>query len=491
MVGISGTKLTPETISLFSDTHAGGLIVFRPNFESAKQFKQLISSLEQALGRELLVAVDHEGGRVIHLSEGVTIFPDNLVLGKTQNEEYARLQGEVEARELSRLWIDVNLSPTLDVLTENFSPNIGIRSYGKDSELVARLGSARIKSMQAGGVSACAKHFPGQGQSSTDAHLGLPVLETDWDELKRVHLKPFLAAMNAGVASVMSSHPVYPNLDPSKVPATFSKRIIRDFLRKEIGFRGVIFSDDLEMGALKNLCSIGTSAVKAVAAGHDMVLVCHDANNAREVYESLCSAYRKKELHLKNLEESVYRIKKIKKIRSVSETVFQEEKGKFVAELIARDGICSLDVFEHPCTVIFPRLSALADKIFIEKEMLDEEAYVRQLFNARLDRVVVVGIEPKDSEIDEACALASTSDSVIFFCFDAHLYPQTRKLLELIQVKSSNCAVVLLRDPYDREFVREGTVCVDTYGFRSVQIQQTLRQTWKNQIPSKASAIKS
>ena len=180
MIGVAGTEVTPEMIRVFQTTRAGGLIVFRPNFKSAKSFQKLLSDLETQLGRKLLVAVDHEGGRVIHLREGITVFPDNWALGNTGNADYAWRQGEIEARELRRLGIDVNLAPTLDVLTDTFSPNIGIRSYGKDPELVAKLGTARITAMQMNGISACAKHFPGLGASPLDPHLDLPVLSADW-----------------------------------------------------------------------------------------------------------------------------------------------------------------------------------------------------------------------------------------------------------------------------------------------------------------------
>jgi hypothetical protein len=123
-------------------------------------------------------------------------------------------QGLIEGRELRRLGVDVNFSPVLDVLTDRYSPNIGIRSYGKDPALVARYGAARIRGLQAAGVSACAKHFPGKGHAPVDAHLGLPVIDSDWSEMHAGHLPPFLAAMEAGVDCIMTSHPLYPRLDP-------------------------------------------------------------------------------------------------------------------------------------------------------------------------------------------------------------------------------------------------------------------------------------
>jgi beta-N-acetylhexosaminidase len=160
VIGIPGTRITPEIVRHFKELHAGGLILYRINFESPAQIKQLIADLEEALGRKLLVTADHEGGRVIMFRDGITVFPDNLALGVTGKVAWARRQGEIEAKELRRLGLDVNLGPVLDVLTEAYSPNIGIRAYGQDWRLVAAMGGARIAAMQQGGLSACAKHFP-------------------------------------------------------------------------------------------------------------------------------------------------------------------------------------------------------------------------------------------------------------------------------------------------------------------------------------------
>ena len=141
------------------------------------------------------------------LGQGTTIFPDNLAVGTAGDEAFPYRQGVFEARELRRLGVDLNFGPVLDVLTDRYSPNIGIRSYGKDPGLVARYGLARIKGMQKGGVSACAKHFPGKGHSPLDAHLRLPTIESTWAEMKATHLPPFHAAIADGIDSLMTSHP--------------------------------------------------------------------------------------------------------------------------------------------------------------------------------------------------------------------------------------------------------------------------------------------
>src|SRR6188474_2546488 len=274
--GLRGPDVTDADLRLFEETRAGGLILYRRNFEGPERLAGMLTQLESALGRRLLVTTDHEGGRIIMLGAGVTIFPDNLAAGTAGEVAFAKRQGLIEGRELRRLGVDVNFAPVLDVLTERYSPNIGIRSYGKDPELVGRLGAARIRGMQAAGLSACAKHFPGKGHAPVDAHLGLPVIDSDWAEMHAGHLPPFLAAMEASVDCIMTSHPLYPRLDPAaRMPASFSRLIVTDYLRGEVGYRGVIVSDDLEMGAIGELCPIGEATVRTAAAGHDLLLVCH------------------------------------------------------------------------------------------------------------------------------------------------------------------------------------------------------------------------
>src|SRR5436853_2952123 len=257
MLGLAGPDLRDEDVALFRETRAAGLILYRRNFETPERLARLLDGLEGALGRRILVSTDHEGGRIVMLGGATTIFPDNLAVGTAGEEAFAHRQGRVEARELRRLGVDLNLAPVLDVLTERYSPNIGIRSYGMDPAIVARYGAARIRRMKRDGLSACVKYFPGKGHAPLDAHLALPIIESTWAEMHMTHLSPFLEAIAAGVDCVMTSHPVYPNLDPARVPATFSRLIVEDYLRGELGFRGAIVSDDLEMGAIVQSCPVG------------------------------------------------------------------------------------------------------------------------------------------------------------------------------------------------------------------------------------------
>jgi beta-N-acetylhexosaminidase len=498
VIGIPGTEITPEIVRQFQDLHAGGLILYRRNFNSPPQLKKLIADLEEALGRRLLVTVDHEGGRVIMFRDGISVFPDNLTVGGAGKVDYARQQGEIEAKELRRLGVDVNLAPVLDVLTEAYSPNIGIRSYGNNWRKVAELGAARIAAMQQGGLSACAKHFPGKGHAPVDAHLGLPVINSTWQEMKALHLKPFVKAIDIGIDLVMSSHPYYPKLDPyPKMIATFSRRIIYDYLRSELGFKGVITSDDLEMGAVKVLCPIGEAGILATKAGHDLLLVCHTPQGQKEVYEKLLEAYKGQHLSLQELEASADRIQRLKsrrKQRFVGGEPGAEPAGASLAAQICRESVVVLQDERKllplqsggkSLGVIFPQFSRLDAWVMIEKEVLDEKEFVRLEFQkfGLAPEIQLVSFEPTEAEIQQAVTLAKYSDLTIFFCFDAHLYPANKNLLVAIQAAAKDLVVDLLRDPYDAEYIRKDAACLTDFGWRTCQIKAAIEKMCSSPLP--------
>ena len=491
VIGIPSQKVTIAIIRHFKELHAGGLILYRINFESTSQIKKLISNLEEAIEQKLIVTADHEGGRVIMFREGITVFPDNLAIGNTHNINVAQQQGMIEAKELRRLGIDINLGPVLDVLTTAYSPNIGIRSYGTNWKEVSQMGIARIQAMQKNGISACAKHFPGKGHAPVDAHLGLPIISSTWNEMEKIHLRPFIDAIQAGVDCIMSSHPYYPKLDPNPAHiATFSRKIIYDTLRKRLKFNGLIISDDLEMGAVKTMCSIGEAAIKATQAGHDLLLVCHDLNAQKEVFYSLLKAYENKTLSISELEESVERIQKIKQLRSN-----RFEKGKALPEKSGKDltkRICSqsITVLNQPqllgkkelknikISIFFPKFSFYDKKIMIEKEILNETSFLYKEFKKYNFKpsIQIVSIEPTDTEIKKAVRLALKSETILYFCFDAHLYPSNKKLLDALQSTKKNMITALLRDPYDIEFIHPKTACLTNFGWRVCQIQSIIQR---------------
>lgn len=252
----------------------GGVILFERNVEAPVQVAELAHDV-QALREELplWVSVDQEGGRVARLRTPFTVWPPMQLLGRSGDAGLARRFARALASELRAVGVTLDYAPVLDVHTNPRNPVIGDRALSDDPVVVARLGRVLVEELQAGGVAACGKHFPGHGDTAADSHHTLPVVEHPPDRIRAVELEPFRAAIQADVALIMTAHVSYPALDQEN-PATLSRVIVRDLLRRELGFGGVIATDDMHMKALAGDRTIANATVDAVAAGCDLVLLC-------------------------------------------------------------------------------------------------------------------------------------------------------------------------------------------------------------------------
>ncbi len=499
VLGIDGAKVTPQAVEIFRKTQAGGLILFKRNIASAESLRTLIVELEHVLGRRLLVMIDHEGGRVIHFGDGVTIFPDAQALGVSGREDWAHEQGEIEAVELGRLGIDMNLAPVLDVVTSRWNPAIGTRSYGRDAQLVGLLGAGRIRGMQSKGLSACAKHYPGLGEARYDPHHDLPTIQKNWKAMRQTDLIPFMRAIEAGVAAVMSSHPVYPELDPHpNLPATFSRRIIYDSLRLELGYKGLILTDDLKMGAITKTVSFGEGLPLAVKAGHDLLLVCSDPKAQLEAFDALLWSYKRKDLKTSDLEESVERIGQLKakrKERFSPGALKSEKAGGEVAREIAQAGVQIFSngngliplspawCLHHSFRVLFPDLGPITQERFLEFPLLEPESFLRRSFSQHgipLKKIEKVSIQPTPKERERIKENGQEDDLTLFFCWDAHLFSESRELLKDLQETGGRLVVILLREPLDCEWILPKTACLGAQGFRLVQIEAVLERLFSS-----------
>lgn len=290
-VGFPGPEVDSGLREMLTEG-VGGVILFARNATSAAQVGALSRDIRRAAaecGRPApFVSIDHEGGRVVRARDGFTAVPEMREIGAAGPAEAARV-GALFAQELRAAGIDVNFAPVVDVDSNPANPVIGARSFSSDPAAVGECASAFIRAMQAGGVAACAKHFPGHGDTHVDSHLDLPLLPHGLERLRRVELPPFRDAIAAGVACVMTAHVVFEALDPG-VPATMSAHAVDGLLRRELGFRGVIFSDDLEMKAIADRMPFGEACVRALEAGCDCLLVCHELDRQRAAIESIAGA---------------------------------------------------------------------------------------------------------------------------------------------------------------------------------------------------------
>ncbi|MCC6216341.1 MAG: beta-N-acetylhexosaminidase [Polyangiaceae bacterium] len=286
VVGFPGTELPSAVAEDLRAGALGGVIVFKRNLPTLEAAQALAAAARAAVpsGPPPLLAIDQEGGRVVRLPPPAFRPPPMREVGDTGDPEVARRMGRAIGESVAAAGFNLDFAPVLDVDSNPANPIIGDRSFGRDPERVARMALALAEGLAEAGVLACGKHYPGHGDTHEDSHLALPRVELDAARLYAVELLPFREAASRGLESLMSAHVVYDALDPG-VPATLSRRIASELLRGELGFRGVLFSDDLEMRALADRMEVEESAVRAVEAGCDALLVCSDlalAGRARE-----------------------------------------------------------------------------------------------------------------------------------------------------------------------------------------------------------------
>lgn len=279
MADIAAFRLTEEEKQRLLDPAVGGVILFRRNFQNIAQLKQLTAEIKSLRTPELIIAVDHEGGRVQRFIEGFTRLPAMNVLGQIWDKDGASAAetaagqvGRVLATELSACGIDLSFTPVLDLDWGN-CPVIGNRSFHRNPEAVTRLALALQKGLEKGGMKSCGKHFPGHGFVEGDSHLVLPEDRRSLSELETADLIPFRGMSREGMAAVMPAHVVYPQVDTK--PAGFSEIWLKQILRRDIGFKGVIFSDDLTMEGACGAGSIKERSRLSFEAGCDIILVCN------------------------------------------------------------------------------------------------------------------------------------------------------------------------------------------------------------------------
>ena len=316
VIGFPGTELDPEFKRLVKEYKIGNVILFQRNLKSMEQVKALCADIQELVRRETghdaFITIDQEGGKVTRLPGDGCNVPGAMATAATGEVENAEILAHITAKELKAVGVNFNLAPCMDINNNPENPVIGVRSYGDTAETVAAYGTAAFRGYRKGGVLSCAKHFPGHGDTAVDSHVGLPVIDKTMEELEALELKPFRAAMEAGIPAVMGSHILFPKLEPDNVPCTMSRRIITGVLKDRLGFPGLVVSDCMEMDAIKKYYGTVKGVVSAMAAGVDMVLVCHTAALQEESARAVLQAVEEGRLSGEEMRISAEKVVRLK-----------------------------------------------------------------------------------------------------------------------------------------------------------------------------------
>ncbi|WP_051592727.1 glycoside hydrolase family 3 N-terminal domain-containing protein [Thomasclavelia saccharogumia] len=331
------TKMNSQVQKVVEDYDFGAVIYFAQNIVETQQSFELSQALQEAATKDggipLIISADQEGGSVYRLGSG-TALPGNMALGATGSVEYAQAAGEIIGSELSVLGINTNLAPVVDVNNNANNPVIGLRSYSDDAELVGTLASATIKGLADYNVIGCAKHFPGHGDTATDSHYGLPVVDKSKEELMENELKPYEVAIDQGIEMIMTAHILYPQLDDTKIysnktgqeeslPATMSKKILTDLLKGEMGFEGIVCTDAMNMAGVSAIYDQVQAVKVAIAAGVDMICMpctlynLDDLKDLDAIIDGVVAAVESGEIPESRLDDAVTRILTVKENRGI------------------------------------------------------------------------------------------------------------------------------------------------------------------------------
>ena len=479
MVGFPGTAATREVIELIQRYHVGNIILFSRNVRDTQQVRSLAHQLQRA-AREaghthpLLIAIDQENGIVQRLGEAATLFPGNMALGAIGSTEIAYEVALATGHELKALGINMNLAPVIDVNNNAANPVIGVRSFGEDSQLVARLGSAMAKGYQDAGVISCLKHFPGHGDTAVDSHLALPLIPHSLERLEAVELVPFRSGIKAGAASVMVAHVAFPALTrDDALPATLSSAIIQGLLREKMGYEGVIISDCLEMRAISDTFGSELAAVMALQAGIDLVLVSHTATRQRGSFEAIREAALTGELSAQVVQQAAERIVKLK-ARYLSWDAAAvdvdyaahaqlQERAYELSTTVVRNGDALLPLRprtgERIVIVSPPRntMTKVEDRYYSDAMLLD----ILRPYSSN------ASILPVASEADYEKLLSSTDETDIFIVatVNAHLDEEQANVVRFLLASKRRVIGIAVRNPYDLQAFPQLRTYLATYEY--------------------------
>lgn len=464
--GFQGTEYSEELKTLIEDYKLGNIILFTRNIENVKQMHDLNMKIHQSIIKETnimpFISIDQEGGMVTRIMKEATFFPGNMTLGATCNYQYARKVGEMMGEELRSIGVNMNLAPSLDVNNNPLNPVIGVRSYSDNPEVVAKFGKNYILGLQSKGVIATAKHFPGHGDTNVDSHRGLPIIVHNKERLNSVELVPFKNCLN-DVEAIMSAHILFEAYEDGGLPGTLSKKVITDLLRNELGYKGLIVSDCMEMKAIDNKYGAPMGALMGLKAGLDQVMVSATYSKQIEAFKVIEEAVLSGELKMEELDEKVERILKAKEknYKTIEEHFFNktwEEKKEILLkkenkDLASKIVDLSLTKVRGKDLYINKKTLVVATEPFamtIAEDELSDRSIVSAIKenNVNVD-TIKIEVNLDDNKINNILEKAKEYEQVLVCTYNATAYKKQALLINKLNNVVEDLFVLSTRSPYD------------------------------------------
>ncbi len=496
VVGFHGTNIPQSLRDLIERYHVGNIILFSRNMQDTHQTLQLTRDLQaiaQASGQRypLLIMLDQENGLVRRLGPDATIFPGNMALGAINSEQITYDIAEATGQELRALGINMNLAPVVDVNNNPANPVIGVRSFGENSHLVARLGSAAMKGYQAADVVSVLKHFPGHGDTSVDSHRALPILPHTLEHLDRVELVPFARCIAEGAECVMIGHLYLPQLmSQEALPATVSSEIVQDLLRHRLGFDGVVISDCMEMHAVTRTIGTVRATVMALQAGNDLVLVSHSSSLQLASLQAIHAAVQASELSPETIRRATERVLRLKE-KYLSWEISPSTPIELVGSAAHRR--LSDATYERSTTLV--KNDELLIPLRLQSDervlVLHPQAVVASVVEDRSHAPTILAeavehrhantgalaYSPASNDAERAVIVheAGKASIVIIATMNAHADEyQTKLMQELLQ---AGCRVIgiAIRNPYDLQSFPQLRTYLATYEYTAPALEATVR----------------
>ena len=480
IIGYQGEEPSDEFLSFVEEWGIGGVIVFARNLSDPLLLPDRLKRIREAANDKIFTAIDQEGGLVLRILSHGSLFPSAMALAATDSEELTEQTYRAIGEEMSALGLNWNLAPVLDI-NHPANPGIGARSFSDTPEMVAKFGSAAIRGLQSAGVLACAKHFPGKGHAKKDSHLTLPTIPYSAERLKSFELYPFKKAIENNVAAIMTSHVFFPAFEKEEnLPITLSKSVLTDLLRKELGFKGLLITDDLEMGAITESFGIAQAAQRSFMAGADQLLICHTLEQQRLAAETVLNSVKTDIEAGRRLEESLLRIKNAKAlINERPENTIDElhEKHNDLINLVSEKSIKFLDSAPHDLPIsdskdtlfVLPLISSLVQ---VEEEHKTKS--LASIINTDFPKSQTIVYEPKAERqviIDSVNKL--NANQLVFMTYNGHLFKEQLEAARELS-KTKKIIMIALRNPYDIFECEFAKTKGATFGFRTPAIKALL-----------------